>query len=139
MASTTGSSCGIFVQGPGTGRSIIAGAAGGVLASAAAERVGRGAGGDGPLGPRQLGYLAVEDDRVVLYGAKRKALMGGFKATEDVLASLARPEVATAALEQGTLLGTLLVTFADGSGWTFEVPKVGNKAAGEAVAALAGG
>ena len=137
MATTTGDA-GIFVQGPGTGRSIIAGAAGGALASVAAERVGRGRGGEGPLGPRQLGFLAVGADQVVLYGAKRKLLVGGFKATDEVLASVGRGEVSGATLEKGKLLGSLVVTFSDGSGWTFEVPKVGNKTADQAVASLAG-
>lgn len=138
MATATAGDVGIFVQGPGTGRSIIAGAAGGALASVAAERLGRGASGDGPLGPRQLGYLAVDAQQVVLHGAKRKPLVGGFKATDEVLASLARAEISGATLEKGKLLGTLVVTFTDGSGWTFEVPKVGNKTADQAVAAMAG-
>jgi hypothetical protein len=128
---------GIFVQGPGTGRSIVAGAAGGVLASAAAERLGRSQG-EGPLGAGQLGYLSVSPDQVILYGAKRKTLMGGFKATDDVLVALARADVATASFEKGKLLGRLQVTFTDNSGWVFEVPKVGNKTVDEAVAALAG-
>jgi len=139
MAPQAGEIGGIFVQGSGTGRSIIAGAAGGALASIAADRLGRKGDGDGegPLGARQLGYLSVGPEQVVLYRAKRKVLIGGFNATDEVLATLNRAEVAGATVEKGKLLGTLRVSFTDGSGWVFEVPKVGNKTADRAVAALA--
>lgn len=133
MTEKQGEIAGIFVQGSGTGRSIVAGAAAGALGALAA---GRGKPGSSPLPVRQVGYLSVGGSDVTLYGAKRKVLVGGFKATDDVLASIARADVANATFMKGKLLGKLEVTFTDGSGWTFEVPKVGNKTVDEAVAAM---
>jgi hypothetical protein len=125
---------GIFVQGRGTGRAIVGDAAGGAIGAVVA---GRSTPGGSPLSVRQIGYLSVGATEVTLYGAKRKVMVGGFKATDDVVATIPRADVAGATFEKGKLLGTLEVTLTDGSAWTFEVPKVGNKTVDAAVAALA--
>jgi hypothetical protein len=133
MPEKQGEIAGIFVQGCGTGRAIVGDAAGGAIGVLVG---GRATPGSSPLPVRQIGYLSVGDTAVTLYGAKRKVMMGGFKATDEVVATIARANVAGATFERGKLLGTLEVAFTDGSGWTFEVPKVGNKTVDEAVAAM---
>ncbi len=125
-------STGIFVQAPGTAKSIVAGAAGGVLGRMAAER----GGANGPLAVRQIGFLAVGADEVTLAKAKRKVLLGGFTATDEVIATVPRASVTGATFEKGKIVGGLQVSFADGSSWTFEVPRGGNKTADQAIAAL---
>jgi hypothetical protein len=136
MTEKQGEIAGIFVQGSGTGRAIVGDAAGGIIGALV---TGRDKPGSSPLTERQIGYLSVGAGEVTLYAAKRKVLAGGFKATDDVVATIARRDVAGATFEKGKLLGKLEVTFTDGSGWTFEVPKVGNKTVDEAVAAMAAG
>jgi hypothetical protein len=75
-----------------------------------------------PLGSGQIGYLAVLDDRLVLYRAKRGAFKP--KPTEDVIASAPRLAVGSAEVERKKLAGVLEVVFTDGTSWTFDVPKV---------------
>lgn len=129
---SSGEIAGIFVQARGTGRSLVAGSAAGAVGALATS----GGASASPLAVRQLGYLSVAPDRVTLFGAKRKVLLGGFKATDEVLAEVPQSSIDDAQLEHGRLLGTLTMRFRDGTTWTFEVPRVGNKTADQAAASM---
>jgi hypothetical protein len=123
---------GMFVQGRGTQRSIVAGAAGGVIGAIAASRGRTG----GPLRVRQVGYLSVRGDQLILFEGKYRAMLGGFKALDGVVATAPRTSVAGAWWEMGRVGGVFEVAFTDGSLWEFDVPKVGNKLASRAADAL---
>ena len=141
---------GMFVQPRGSIRSLIAGvtggevlgvaggiagaamgAAGSAAAGAAAER---GLGGASPLQKGEVGYLAVMTDSVLLFAVKS----GGFKLkrTDSIIASVPRSATRAARVQKKRLAGILQVTFADGSAWSFDVPRANLKSAQEVVAAL---
>ena len=127
---------GIFVQATGTTKAIVGGAVGGGIGAVVK---GGAPGSTSPLVVQQVGYLVPSPTVLTLYGAKRKVMLGGFKADERVLATVPRHEVAGATFDAGRVIGALTVHFTDGSQWAFEVPKVGNKGAAAAVAAMSGG
>ena len=132
MAEKPGEIAGIYVQGSGTGRSIVAGAVGG----AAGTLLAGGGKAESPLGVRQLGYVSVSPDQVTIFGSKRKALTGGFKPTDDIITAVPRSSIAGATFTKGKIVGDLQIAFHDGNVWVFEVPRVGNKTVDEAVAAM---
>jgi hypothetical protein len=108
-------------------RSIVSGVAGGELggaigATAAALAASAGTEDASPLGKGQIGYLAVFADEVTMFRAKRGALRP--KPTTDAIATAPRSEVRGATIERGRIASVLELTFADGSTWAFDVPKV---------------
>jgi hypothetical protein len=116
-----------FVEPRGMVRSIVAGVAGGELAGAlgstAASLAASSATPDAsPLGKGQIGYLAVFADTVTLFRGRRGALKP--KPTDELIATAPRTELRDAAIDKGRLLSVLELTFADGSTWAFDVPKV---------------
>jgi hypothetical protein len=118
---------GTFVEPRGMIRSVVAAAAGrevlGLVGAVAASSIAASSQPDAsPLAKGQIAYLAVFADQVILFRAKRGALKP--KATDEVIASAARSELRTAAVDKGRIAGVLTLTFADGSTWAFDVPKV---------------
>jgi hypothetical protein len=128
---------GAFVEPRGMVRSILAGtvgrevlgAVGGFSAQHAAES--RHAG-SSPIRAGQIAYLRLNSEELTLFRAKRGAFRP--KATDEVIAVAPRASVSAAALERGRLAGVLQATFADGSTWEFDVPKIHISGA-EAIAA----
>jgi hypothetical protein len=116
-----------FVEPRGMVRSIVAGVAGAELAGALCATAASLAAASttpepSPLGKGQIGYLAVFADTVTLFRGKRGALKP--KPTDELIATASRTELRGARIEKGRLLSVLELTFADGSTWTFDVPKV---------------
>jgi hypothetical protein len=116
-----------FVEPRGMVRSIVAGVAGGELggalgATAATLAASSRTPDASPLGKGQIGYLGVFPETVTLFRAKRGALKP--KPTDEVVATAPRTELRAATVEKGRLLSVLELTFADGSTWAFDVPKV---------------
>jgi hypothetical protein len=129
-----------FVEPRGMVRSIVASVAGSELAGAVgatAATLAASAGTDdaSPLGRGQIGYLGVFPDEIAMFRAKRGALRP--KPTTEVIASAPRSEVRAATIEKGRIASVLELSFADGSSWAFDVPKVhlaGAKAIAQALA-----
>ncbi len=116
-----------FVEPRGTIKSIIVGTigreiGGGLTATTASRGIEENSAGASPLTKGQLGYLVALDDQIVLYRAKRGAFKP--KATDEVFATAPRESTTGAELERKKLSGVLTVRFADGSEWSFDVPKV---------------
>lgn len=91
----------------------------------------------GPLRLREVGYLSVAPDTLTLYRATKRVLLGGFRATDDVVVSAPRASVTGAWQDKGTLGGTFEVTFDDGTTWAFDVPRARHNGIDAAVAAIA--
>jgi hypothetical protein len=140
MAQDGGERPGTFVEPRGMVRSIVAGtvgrevlgAVGGISAQRAAES--RDAG-TSPIRAGQIAYLGLRGEELILLRAKRGAFRP--KATDEVIATAPRTSVSAANLERGRLAAVLHVTFADGSTWAFDVPKVHVSGAEAVAAALA--
>jgi hypothetical protein len=127
---------GTFVQPRGSLRSQMTDITGSkvlgvVAASAAAEG---GVDGASPLQEGQLAYLAVMPDSVVLFAAKKGAFKP--KPTDSVIATAPRSATRTARSQKRKLAGILEITFADGSTWSFDVPRVHLKNADRVAAVL---
>jgi hypothetical protein len=130
---------GTFVEPRGMVRSIVAGtvgrevlgAVGGFSAQHAAESQHAGS---SPIRAGQIAYLGLGSEELTLFRAKRGAFRP--KATDEAIAVAPRTSVSAAALERGRLAGVLEVSFADGSTWAFDVPKVHLSGAQAIVAAL---
>jgi hypothetical protein len=125
-------------------RSVVAGVAGreilGAVGLAAGLAAGSAAGSAGtagasPLRPGQIAYLSVSADELVLFHAKRGAFRP--KPTDEVVASAPRSSVESATLEKGRIAGVLEISFAGGSTWAFDIPKVHLGGAQQIAAALA--
>ena len=129
-----------FVEPRGMVRSVVTGvagrevlgAAGFAAASAAASA---GAPGPSPLRAGQIAYLSVSDDELVLFHAKRGAFRP--KPTDEVVASAPRSSVEFARFEKGRIAGVLEISFAGGSTWAFDIPKVHLGGAQQIAAVLA--
>jgi hypothetical protein len=129
-----------FVEPRGMVRSVVAAVAGrevlGALGAMSAERaVSAGTEGASPLKKGEIAHLSVSRDQLVLCKAKRGAFKP--KPTDDVIASAPREAVRTATVEKGKIGGVLEVSFADGSTWAFDVPRVHLKGAQQIAAELA--
>jgi len=140
MASPEQESVGTFVEPRGMVKSIVAATVGRELAGA----VGGGSAqrsaeshhvGSSPMRAGQIAYLALAEDVLELFRAKRGAFRP--KATEDLIASAPRASVRGAVVERGRLAAVLEVTFDDGSTWSFDVPKVHVSGAERIAGALA--
>jgi hypothetical protein len=126
-----------YVEPRGSARQMIARVAGGEVLGA----VGRAAAGmatkpdDGaPVKSGGIGFLAVFPEEVVLFAGKRGAFKP--KATTEVLASVPRADVASAALAKKAVKGVLTLTLSDGDQWEFDMPRVHLKHAERVVRAL---
>jgi hypothetical protein len=133
---------GTFVNPKGLTKKMTASVAGaqvgGAVGSIAANVItGRKSGG-APEMPSfgRVGYVAISENEVALVKTKTGALK--MKISEEVLARVARTEVASAELDQGMLLSHLKITFSNGVAWQFDVPKQGKKTAQGVVRALGG-
>jgi hypothetical protein len=135
MSQADAAIAGTFVQPRGSIQSQIYASTGGALgvvaASAAAEG---GVDGASPLQEGQLTYLAVMPDSVVLFVAKKGAFKP--KPTDSVIATVPRSATHTARVQKRKLAGILEITFADGSAWSFDVPRVHLKNADRVAAVL---
>jgi hypothetical protein len=100
----------------------LIGAAGGALAGGKASKKGASGRGDTPEFKGQA-LLALTDTEVVLVKLKQGAISA--KPTE-VIARAPRGEVSEAKLDNG-LVPKLSITFADGSAWAMDVPRVVKK------------
>ncbi len=116
-----------FVEPRGTIKSIIAGTigreiGGDLTAATASHDIEEHSAGASPLTKGQLGYLVAHDDQIVLYRAKRGAFKP--KPSDEIFATAPRDSTTGAELERKKLSGVLIVRFADGSEWSFDVPRV---------------
>jgi hypothetical protein len=128
-----------FVEPRGMIRSVVAGVAGrevlGAVGLAVASATSAPTAGASPLRAGSIAYLSVSADEVVLFHAKRGAFRP--KATDEVVASAPRSTVERATLEKGRIAGVLEISFAGGSTWAFDIPKVHLGGAQQIAAALA--
>jgi hypothetical protein len=113
-----------------TAAGVVGGAAGRVIASAAAGRGGAAAPSFGPLG-----YVAVTAAEIAI--VKGKAGLMKPSVGDKVIARVPRGQVSSATLDPGMLKAALKVAFTDGSEWEFEVPKIHRRNAETVVQALA--
>jgi hypothetical protein len=115
-----------FVEPRGMIRSVVAAVAGrevlGPVGSAASAVASAGPAGPSPLRAGQIAYLSVSADELVLFHAKRGAFRP--KPTDEIVASAPRSTVERATLEKGRIAGVLEISFAGGSTWEFDIPKV---------------
>jgi hypothetical protein len=120
-------------------RSVVAGVAGreilGAVGWAAASAASAGTARASPLRTGQIAYLSVSADELVLFHAKRGAFRP--RPTDEVVASAPRSTVESATLEKGRLAGVLEISFAGGSNWAFDIPKVHLGGAQQITAVLA--
>jgi hypothetical protein len=130
MGGIQGELAGMIVQGAGTARNVVAGAAGGALGALVA-----GGKSEGPLGTLKKGWLSVQPQEVVLYKAKQKMTVG-VKVLDEVILRFPRSAIAAVAFDPGKLVGHLSITLTDGTVLPFETPKAGNKTVDQAVGAL---
>jgi hypothetical protein len=82
----------------------------------------------------RVGYVAVSATEVVVVKTKTGLLK--MSPTGVALARAPRSELVSAELEDGRLLSHLLLRFADGRQWEFDVPKANKKSARAVVATL---
>lgn len=84
----------------------------------------------------RVGYLAASDAEVALVKCKS----GAFKmhVTDQALARAPRSELEAVEFDEGRLISHLKLSFAGGTEWEFEVPKMGKKSARALVDALGG-
>jgi hypothetical protein len=140
MTQDEGETLGTFVEPRGMVRSIVAGTVGrevlGAVGAVSAQRASEARdAGSSPIRAGQIAYLGLNVEELTLFRAKRGAFRP--KATDEVIAVAPRTSVSGAGLERGRLAGVLEVTFADGSTWAFDVPKV-HLSGAEAIAAALG-
>jgi hypothetical protein len=109
-------------------RSAVASAAGGVVGALAATAT------TGPLRKGEIGYLGIFPIEVVLFAAKRGAFKP--KPTTNVIATAPRSSVRSAQIAKGRIAGLLDITFADGTAWQFEIPRVHLGGANQVVSEL---
>jgi hypothetical protein len=121
-------SAGTFVEPRGMIRSAVASAAGGLVGAVAATAT------TGPLRKGEIGYLGVFPGEVVLFAAKRGAFKP--KPTTNVIATAPRSSVRSAQIDKGRIAGLLDITFADGTAWQFEIPRVHLGGANQVVSVL---
>jgi hypothetical protein len=129
-----------FVEPRGMIRSVVVGVAGreilgAVGLAAASAAASTGTAGASPLRAGSIAYLSVSADDLVLFHAKRGAFRP--KATDEVVASAPRSTVERATLEKGRIAGVLEISFAGGSTWAFDIPKVYLSGAQQVAAVLA--
>jgi hypothetical protein len=110
--------------------SVIGGVVGRVAATAAMG------GHEGAPSFGTIGYVAVTADEVAI--VRGKAGLFKPKVGSEVVARVARSEVASAELDPGALKAALKIEFSDSGWWEFEVPKVHRKTAEQVVRALGG-
>ena len=126
-----------FVEPRGSARQMIARTAGGEALGAvgrAAAGMSTEPGGKSPVEAGKIGFLAVFPEEVVLFAGKRGAFKP--KPTEEVIASVPRSAIASAALEKKAVKGFLILTLGDGERWEFDMPRAHLKNAQKVVAAL---
>lgn len=125
-----------FVEPRGMVRSVVAGVAGReILGAVGLAAASAGTAGASPLRTGQIAYLSVSADELVLFHAKRGAFRP--KPTDEVVASAPRSSVESATLEKGRIAGVLEISFAGGSNWAFDIPKVHLGGAQQIAAVLA--
>ncbi|MGH9186101.1 MAG: hypothetical protein ACRD0U_09855 [Acidimicrobiales bacterium] len=120
---------GVFVQGRGSKRSLVAGVAGGqvlgivgsIAGHTAAERKAKN-GHHSPLAVGQTGYLAVLPDHVTLFATERGVVRKP-QPSDTVLATVPVSAAASATVQRGRISGALEIGFTDGSGWAFDVAR----------------
>jgi len=117
---------GTFVEPRGMIRSVVASTVGrevlGAVGAAAAAAASRETADASPLHKGQIAYLSVFAEEIVLFKAKRGAFSP--KPTGEVIAAAPRSVARSAQITKGRIAGVLEISFADGSTWAFDVPKV---------------
>jgi hypothetical protein len=110
-----------------TAAGMVAGVAGRVAADKAL-------GAEGAPSFGTLGYVAVTANELAIVKGK----MGLLKPSvgDEVIARVARDQIASVVLDGGMLKAELKIGFAGGGGWEFEVPKVHRKDAESVVRVL---
>jgi len=125
---------GTFVNPKGFARQVTATVAGGVIGSAIASATGPSQGEVPNFG--RVAFVAATDNEVAII--KTKSGMIKMKLTDEVLARRSRSEIRSIEMKKGALLSNLLIQFADGGVWTFDVPKANQKSAVDLVQRLGG-
>jgi hypothetical protein len=133
---------GTLVNPKGMTKKVTASVAGGEIAGVAGNlAAGLATGGAYAGAPEvptfgRVGYLGASADAVALVKTKSGAFK--MKVTDEVLASVPRSELASAELDQGTLLSKLKLEFSNGTVWEFDIPKMAKKTAQQLVTELGG-
>ena len=83
-----------------------------------------------------VGYVAVTAEEIAIVQGKIGAMKP--KVGSEVIARVARTDIASVELEPHTLTAALKIGFADGGSWKFEVPKKYRPTAQQVVSALGG-
>lgn len=140
MTQGGGEIVGTFVEPRGMVHSIVAGTVGremlGAVGAMSAQHAAESRhAGSSPIRAGQIAYLRLTSEELTLFRAKRGAFRP--KATDDAIATAPCTSVSEAKLDRGRLAGVLQVTFADGTVWAFDVPKV-HLSGAEAIAAAIG-
>ena len=113
-----------------TAGSVVGGVVGRVAATAAMGHH------EGAPSFGTVGYVAVTADELAIVQGKTGLFKP--KVGSEVVARVARSEIASTELDPGMLKAALKIQFADGGWWEFEVPKVYRKTAEQVVRALGG-
>ncbi len=82
----------------------------------------------------RVGYVAVTADEVAVLKTKSGALK--MKVTDEVLVRVRRSQIVSVEWNEGTLLSHLVVDFADGTSWEFDIPKAAKRSGGAVAHAL---
>ena len=133
---------GTLVNPKGMTKKVTASVAGGVVGGAAGHLAAGLATGSAYQGAPEVpdfgrvAYVAASAEDLAL--VKTKTGMLKMKVTDEALARVPRAEIASAVLDQGTLLSHLTIAFTNGVVWEFDVPKAAKKTAQGLVTALGG-
>lgn len=84
----------------------------------------------------EMGYLTVTPVGIVLYKTKKSLVGLKPKVSEEVLAEVARSDLATSQLKKGKIVSVLQLAFSDGSTWEFDVARQHRKDAEQVAQAL---
>lgn len=85
----------------------------------------------------QMGFLTVAEHGVTLFKTKRSLVGLKPKVSEEVIAQVARADIASSSLTKGKLVSVFELNLADGSRWEFDVARQHRKDAEQVAQALA--
>lgn len=84
----------------------------------------------------QMGFLSVADDGITLFKTKKSLVGLKPKVSEEVIARVARSDIASSSLTKGKLVSVFEFDFTDGSRWEFDVARQHRKDAEQVAQAV---
>lgn len=84
----------------------------------------------------QMGFLRASGDAVTVFMTKRSVVGLKPKITDEVLAEVARSDIASSSFTKGKLVSVFEFEFGDGSRWEFDVARQHRKDAEQVAQAL---